>query len=94
MLLIGITSLVFGCILYFFDKSCLMVKGEKELNFKNSLLIGLFQALALIPGVSRSGAVLTIMRFQGFNRNFCVLFSNLLSIPVIISATIFIIYKK
>ena len=29
-----------------------MVKGEKELNFKNSLLIGLFQALALIPGVS------------------------------------------
>ncbi len=94
LLLIGITSLVFGCILYFFDKFCLMVKGRKELNFKNSLVIGLFQALALIPGVSRSGAVLTIMRFQGFNRNFCVFFSNLLSIPVIISATIFIVYKN
>lgn len=94
LLLIGITSILFGCILLFLDKFCLMVKGRKELNLKISVLIGLFQSLALIPGVSRSGAVLTIMRFQGFNRNFCIFFSNLLSIPIIISATVFIMYKN
>ena len=51
-----------------------------------SFLIGIFQCLALIPGVSRSGAILTIMRFFGFQRQFAVEYSNLLSIPVIIGA--------
>ena len=39
------------------------------MNFKSSLFIGLIQCLALIPGVSRSGSVLTAMRLNGYNRD-------------------------
>ena len=59
-----------------------------------SLVIGVFQCAALIPGVSRSGAVLTAMRFFGFQRQFSVEYSNLLSIPVIIGALIFMIVNS
>ncbi len=93
-LVIGTTSIFFGIILFVFDKFCLTVKGNEEMGFLTSLYVGIFQCLALVPGVSRSGSIIIFLRFSGYNRNFAVFFSNLLSIPVILAATIFIIYQN
>ena len=91
LLIIGVTSVVFGFILLILDKYCLLVKSFDAMNIKSSLFIGSIQCLALIPGVSRSGAVLTAMRLNGYNRDFCILYSNLLSIPVLIGAITFLL---
>ncbi len=91
LLTIAISSIVFGVILFLVDKFCLRIKNQNSLNYLMSFFIGIFQCAALIPGVSRSGAVLTVMRFFGFQRQFSVEYSNLLSIPVIIGATVFMI---
>ena len=93
-MIIGITSIFFGIILFVFDRFCLTVKGREELNFLTSLIVGIFQCLALIPGASRSGSIIIFLRFFGYNRNFAVFFSNLLSIPVIFAATFYIIYQN
>jgi len=94
LLIIGITSISFGIVLFFFDRFCLTVKGSQEMNFLTSLCVGIFQCLALIPGVSRSGSIIILLRFCGYNRNFAVFFSNLLSIPVIFAATVFVIHQN
>ena len=89
LLIIAISSIFFGIVLFLADKFCLRIKNQNSLNYLMSFLIGIFQCLALIPGVSRSGSILTIMRFFGFQRQFAVEYSNLLSIPVIIGAVVF-----
>ncbi len=94
LLIIGLSSIFFGIILFAADSFSLRIKNHNALNYFNSFLIGLFQCLALIPGVSRSGAILTVMRFFGYQRKFCVYYSNLLSIPVITSATGLMIYNQ
>ena len=93
-LIVGITSILFGIILFVFDKFCLTVKGSNELDLLTSLFVGFFQCFALIPGVSRSASIIIFLRFFGYNRNFTVFFSNLLSIPVISAATFYIIYQN
>ena len=92
--IIAISSIFFGIVLFLVDKFCLRIKNQNSLNYLMSFFIGIFQCAALIPGVSRSGAVLTIMRFFGFQRQFAVEYSNLLSIPVIIGAMIFMIVNS
>ena len=94
LLIIGLTSIIFGVILFAADSFSLRIKNDNALSYVNSFLIGIFQCLALIPGVSRSGAVLTVMRFFGFQRKFCVYYSNLLSIPVVFSATSLMLYNQ
>ena len=89
--IIAISSIFFGIVLFLVDKFCMRIKNQNSLDYLTSFFIGIFQCAALIPGVSRSGAVLTIMRFFGFQRQFAVEYSNLLSIPVIIGAMIFMI---
>ena len=91
LLIIGITSIVFGIILFLADSFCLRIKSLNALSYSTSFLIGVFQCLALVPGVSRSGAVITIMRYFGFQRRFAVFYSNLLSIPAITAATFYLI---
>ena len=87
LVIIGSTSILFGLILFIVDKFCLRIKNINSLDYYTSFLIGVFQCFALIPGVSRSGSILTAMRFFGFQRSFSVNYSNLLSIPVILGAT-------
>ena len=87
ILLIGITSIIFGVLLFVVDNFCLRIKNLNSLNYLSSLIIGFSQCLALIPGVSRSGSIVTAMRYFGFQRKFAVYYSNLLSIPAILSAT-------
>tara|TARA_B100000900_G_scaffold412644_1_gene434870 strand:- start:241 stop:1050 length:810 start_codon:yes stop_codon:yes gene_type:complete len=91
IIIIGITSIVFGIILLIVDGFCLRIKNQNSLDYFTSFLIGIFQCIAIIPGVSRSGSILTVMRFFGFQRKFAVKYSNLLSIPVITGAITFLI---
>ncbi len=59
-------------------------KDEKDLTLRDGLIFGFAQALALIPGVSRSGATITAGRMLGYNRETAARFSFLLSIPAIV----------
>ena len=90
IILIGWTTIVFGVLLGLSDFKKIT---KKEINLKDAFLIGIFQSLAVIPGVSRSGAVITAGRFLGYSRFSSSKFSLFLSIPVIVSATIFEIFQ-
>jgi undecaprenyl-diphosphatase len=87
-LLIAGTLSVVGLILYLADKYAQHKKNINEITKKDSLLIGLSQAVAIIPGVSRSGATITTGLFLGLNRESAARFSFLLSAPIIFGATI------
>ena len=79
--IIAITLIVFGIILFISDKINHSKILYKDLNIKSSLIIGLFQIISLIPGVSRSGITLTAGRFLGYSRFEAAKFSFFLSIP-------------
>ena len=81
------TTLTFGIILFFADQQKLDKKISTDLNIKSIIFIGLFQILALIPGVSRAGITLTAARFLKFNRVDSTKISFLLSIPALTGAS-------
>ena len=60
--------------------------GVKKIDFKSSIIIGFFQGLALLPGISRSGATMSIAKIYGINNEEAFNFSFLLAIPAIIGA--------
>jgi len=94
---IGWMSLIFGILLYVSDRSKVTKKIDTEFTNKSALLIGLFQVLALIPGVSRSGITITSGRMLGFNRFDSAKISFFLSIPALIAASaigIYNVYKE
>jgi len=64
-------------------------EAAKKMTFLDSLVIGLMQAIAVIPGVSRSGATLSGALFRNLDRDFAARFSFLLSIPAILGALVF-----
>ena len=80
------TTLGFGILLYVSDRLGMTVRRIEHLTFGDILIIGLAQALALVPGTSRSGITMTAARFLGLERQEAARFSLLLSIPVIIGA--------
>ena len=86
--IIAWTTLIFGIILYLADRNRLDKKITSDLNLKTILYIGLFQILALIPGVSRAGITMTAARIFKFNRVDSVKISFLLSIPALAGASI------
>lgn len=85
-LLIASTTLVFGLLLWWADRTGSRRAGECSLTASQALLIGCAQILALIPGVSRSGVTITAGLALGLTREAAARFSFLLSIPVILSA--------
>ena len=91
--IIGWTSLIFGILLYISDKTKVKKKVETEFSNKSSIFIGLFQVLALIPGVSRSGITITSGRLLGFDRFDSAKISFFLSIPTLFAASILGIYN-
>ena len=91
--LIGWVTILFGIFLYLIDKFSLRVKKIVHLDYKDSLVVGFFQAMALIPGVSRSGVSITILRFLGYEREDATFFSMLLSIPTISLSGIWLFQK-
>ena len=90
---IGWMSLIFGILLYISDKSKVTKKIDTEFTNKSAVFIGLFQILALIPGVSRSGITITSGRMLGFNRVDSAKISFFLSIPTLAAASIIGIYN-
>ena len=81
--IIAWTTLLFGILLYFSDRSQIKNKLDIKLSYKNILIIGLFQVLAIIPGVSRSGIVITASRFLNFDRIDSSKIAFYLSIPAL-----------
>ena len=79
-------SIIFGVLLYFADKKNTSKPIWNEINFKDALIIGMFQVLAFIPGASRAGVTITGARFLGFDRTNAAIFSMLLSIPIILAS--------
>ena len=86
--LIAWTTFIFGILLYFADKKIQEKTIDNDLNFKNIILIGFYQSLSIIPGVSRSGIVITASRFSKFNRVDAAKISFFLSIPALSGASI------
>ena len=81
------TTLFFGIILFFADQRKIDQNISTNLNIKSIIFIGLFQILALIPGVSRAGITMTAARFLKFNRVDSSKISFLLSIPALAGAS-------
>ena len=90
---IGWMSLLFGILLYVSDRSKVTKKIDTNFTNKSAVFIGLFQVLALIPGVSRSGITITSGRMLGFNRFDSARISFFLSIPTLTAASIIGIYN-
>ncbi len=85
-LVIAITTLLFGALLWWADVKGRRNRGEDEFTMKDAICIGLAQALALIPGTSRSGITITAALMLGLTRQAAARFSFLLSIPLIMAA--------
>lgn len=83
---IATTTLVFGILLGVADRYARRTGGGRTLTLSTALAIGFAQALAPVPGVSRSGVTITAALFLGMDRQGAARFSFLLSIPVIASA--------
>jgi undecaprenyl-diphosphatase len=86
-LIIGGTLIVFGLFLYLSDRNK-ELRSLDSMNLYDALLIGVAQAIALVPGVSRSGITITAARMFSYKREDAARFSFLLSTPVIFGAGI------
>lgn len=87
--IIAIALIVMGIVLYFADKKCKSKIDYKHMGFKQTFIIGLSQALAFIPGVSRSGVTMTTARLMKVDRESAARYSFMLSAPIVLAATVF-----
>ena len=85
---VGFALLATGCLLYFSDRMKRGKKGPKSATMLDALLVGVGQAIAVVPGLSRSGSTISVGMMRGFHRRFAVRFSFLLSIPAVLGANI------
>ena len=88
MIFIAVALLVTGCLLFACDRVRKGRKDERSATWVDVLLVGLGQAIATMPGISRSGMTICAGCFRGFQRSFAVRFSFLLSIPAVLGANI------
>ena len=82
-------TIIFGILLYISDRVKLEKNIDNNFNYKAVILVGIFQILSLIPGVSRSGIVITAARILKFKRYDSAKISFLLSIPTLGAVSIF-----
>lgn len=85
MAVIGWTMLVFGVLLHVADKRGAETRMAEGWTLRDAIILGLWQAVALIPGTSRSGITITGARFLGFERHDAARLSMLMSIPTIMA---------
>jgi undecaprenyl-diphosphatase len=86
---VGTTLIVLGVVLGVADRVSSDDREIRQITLKDSVLMGAAQALALIPGVSRSGATISMGRFLGFQREAATRFAFLLAIPAVVGAGLF-----
>lgn len=87
-LLIAFALIFAGIVLYWADKRFKGRKNIADVNLKDSVLIGLAQAIAIVPGISRSGATISAGLWRGFDKISAARFSFLLSTPIIAGAAL------
>ena len=85
---VGGALILTGCMLFVSDKMAKGTKTEKNMLFKDALIIGLCQCVATLPGLSRSGTTITAGIATGHDRSYAVKFSLLMSIPAVLGATL------
>ena len=88
LMLVGFMLILTSLILYLSDR---FNNSSKRLNLKSSLIIGVTQALAILPGISRSGATIGTSIFLGLNRDLAAKFSFLMVVPIIFGSSLKII---
>lgn len=86
---IGWMTLIFGIVLYIADKFKLENEIKDDFNLRSAIIIGLFQVMSLIPGVSRSGVTMSAARILKFKRTESAKISFLLSIPTLAAVSLF-----
>jgi undecaprenyl-diphosphatase len=91
--LIASVLIIFGVILGIADKFGKSDKGLKDLNISHGILYGLAQALALIPGVSRSGSTIAMGRLLGYKREAALRYSFVLAIPAVFGSGLYELKK-
>ena len=89
VLIIATTLTIMGIALYFIDKKCKKETTIEKLTLKQAILIGIGQAMAVIPGFSRSGTTMTVARSMGMKRESAAKFSFLLGAPAMLGAAVF-----
>ena len=87
--IIGWMTLFFGILLYFSDKFTMNKNIKNDFNIKTALIIGFFQMISLVPGVSRSGITITAARLLNFKRFDAAKISFLLSIPTLAAVSLY-----
>lgn len=90
---VSVMLLVTGCILFFSDRVGVGRKTARTATVKDALLVGIAQGVATIPGISRSGSTISAGLLLGFNREFAVRYSFLLSLPAVLGATLLKVVK-
>jgi undecaprenyl-diphosphatase len=91
--LIGTTLIVLGLILWIADRTAKRERDVTTVTLRDSVIVGCAQALALIPGVSRSGATITAGLLLGFDRASAARYSFLLSVPAVVLSGLFELRK-
>lgn len=89
-LVIGTTAILFGLLLWWADVTGKRRRSEFTVGWRDALLVGLAQALALIPGTSRAGITITAGLMLGLTREAAARFSFLLSIPTLVASNVLI----
>jgi undecaprenyl-diphosphatase len=85
---IGFCLILTGCFLWLAERMGKKEKKIREMKFTDALFVGLCQGIAILPGISRSGATIVGSLFSGLNRELAVRFAFLISIPAILGAVV------
>ncbi len=88
LLAVGLALFVTAMFLWLSDKIVAGKKTMEDASYRSAFMVGIFQAVAILPGISRSGATITGATVAGFSREFAVKFSFILSIPAILGAAL------
>jgi undecaprenyl-diphosphatase len=86
---VAIALIAWSAVMWAAERVARQDRGEKQLNLTDSVVVGLMQCFALIPGVSRSGATISAGLFRGLDRVTATRFSFFLSIPALLAAGLF-----
>ncbi|WP_347343606.1 undecaprenyl-diphosphate phosphatase [Jatrophihabitans telluris] len=91
--IISVALIVMAIVLFVAERRASRDRGEDDINSRDAIVVGAAQSLALIPGVSRSGATITAGLFRGLDRVTAARFSFLLSVPAVVASGLFEVRK-